>query len=64
MKEFLTDLSKKYGIPYEKTSDLVLEVVDRIEKDLPASVAAKINSELGGTLKDATAKKLNVFKIP
>lgn len=64
MKEFLTDLSKKYGIPYEKMTDLVVEIVDYIEKDLPVSVTAQIQSEIGTTIKESTLKKIGLFPIP
>ncbi len=64
MKEFLTDLSKKYGIPYERMTDLVVEIVDHIEKDLPVSVTAQIQSEIGTTIKESTLKKIGLFPIP
>ena len=64
MKEFLTDLSKKYGIPYEKMADLVVEIVDHIEKDLPVSVSAQIQSEIGMTIKESTLQKIGLFPIP
>ncbi len=64
MKEFITDLSKKYGIPYEKMADLVIEIVDHIEKDLPVSVTAQIETDLGTTIKETTLKKIGLFPIP
>jgi len=64
MKEFLTDLSTKYGIPYEKMADLVIEIADYIEKDLPVSVSAQIQSEIGMTIKESTLHKIGLFPIP
>jgi len=38
-------------------ADLVVEIVDYIEKDLPVSVSAQIQSEIGMTIKESTLQK-------
>jgi len=45
-------------------ADLVVEIVDYIEKDLPVSVSAQIQSEIGMTIKESTLQKIGLFPIP
>jgi hypothetical protein len=64
MKEFIVMLSKKYGIPAEKMQNLVLEVIERVEQDLPVTLKEKIETDLGGTIKNKLLKESGLYPIP
>ena len=64
MKEFIKELAMKYGIPEDKMSSLVMEVVERVEKDLPVTCAEQIKTDLGSSLSEDVLKRIGLFPIP
>ena len=64
MKELIENLSMKYGIPTDKVQGMVSEVVGEIEKDLPVTVAVKLEADLNETADEALMKRSGWDRIP
>jgi hypothetical protein len=64
MKEFIESLSKKYDIPLSKMHDIVYEVADRVEMDLPLNCKEQIELDLGSTVENERLRESGLFPIP
>lgn len=64
MKTLIETLSMKYGVPVDKVQGIVTEVVDQIERDLPITVAEKLETDLHETADEALLKRSAWGKTP
>ena len=64
MNELVETLSMKYGVPADKVQSMVTEVVEHIEKDLPFTVAEKLEADLNVTADDDLLKRSSWDRIP
>jgi LPS sulfotransferase NodH len=64
MKTLIETLSMKYNVPVDKVQGIVTEVVDQIEKDLPVTVAEKLETDLDETADDSLLKRSAWGKTP
>lgn len=64
MKTLIETLSMKYGVPVDKVQGIVTEVVDQVERDLPITVAEKLETDLDETADDKLLKRSAWGKTP